>query len=111
MPRIPSVPTAALLAPAVLFSAPAAAQSSPAAQEGRLRVFDREGRELFAFDFEPDAVPHASDPSERHFGFVVPLDPSERARLDHWSERVELPLADGLDLWRPGASGAPERQP
>jgi len=42
-----------------------------------LRAIDSDGREVFAFAFEPDGVPHAPDPMEAHFAFIIPLDPRE----------------------------------
>jgi hypothetical protein len=51
-----------------------------------VRGFAADGALLFALSFAGEAVPHASDPSERHFGFFVPLAPAQIARL----ERVEL---------------------
>ncbi len=54
-----------------------------------LRGLDDAGGVLFSIDFEPDEVPHADDPSERHFGFVIPLAPADRARLARLE--VEVP--------------------
>ena len=56
--------------------------------EGALAVrgFAADGALLFDLSFAGETVPHASDPSERHFGFFVPLAPAQIARL----QRVEL---------------------
>jgi hypothetical protein len=42
-----------------------------------LRALDSDGHEIFAFAFEPDGVPHAPDPEEAHFAFIIPLGPAE----------------------------------
>jgi len=51
-----------------------------------VRGFAADGALLFDLSFAGESVPHASDPSERHFGFFVPLAPAQIARL----QRVEL---------------------
>jgi hypothetical protein len=57
-----------------------------------VRGFAADGSLLFDLSFAGDAVPHASDPSERHFGFFVPLSPAQIDRL----QRVELVSPHGV---------------
>jgi hypothetical protein len=57
-----------------------------------VRGFAVDGALLFDLSFAGEAVPHASDPSERHFGFFVPLSPAQIARL----QRVELVSPHGV---------------
>jgi hypothetical protein len=57
-----------------------------------VRGFAADGALLFDLSFAGDAVPHASDPTERHFGFFVPLAPAQIDRL----QRVELVSPHGM---------------
>lgn len=57
-----------------------------------LRGFASDGALLFELEFAGESVPHASDPSERHFGFFVPLAPAQIDRL----QRVELVSPHGM---------------
>jgi len=57
-----------------------------------VRGFAADGALLFDLSFAGEAVPHASDPSERHFGFFVPISPTQIARL----QRVELVSPHGV---------------
>ena len=52
----------------------------------RLRGLGGDGRVLFELGFAGTAVPHATDPDERHFAWFVPLAPASIAAL----ARIEL---------------------
>jgi hypothetical protein len=62
-----------------------------------LRGLDATGTTVFSIAFEPDEVPHAEDPTERHFGFVIPLSPAERARIARLE--LEAPQAPAAAQW------------
>ena len=71
-----------------------------------VRGFAADGALLFEVKFAGETVPHASDPSERHFGFFVPLAPAEIARL----QRVELVSPYGMtDQASTGEQAAADR--
>lgn len=67
-----------------------------------LRGTTADGRVLFELAFEGAAVPHAADPSERHFAFFVPLSVEDAAAL----ERVELAGPQGYTLRAARPAGA-----
>jgi hypothetical protein len=103
----------AVLEPAL----PVTARPFMPAREGsyRIRGLDADGRELFSFRFEADEVAHAPDPTERHFGWVMPLPEEVRRDLD----RLELDAPEGqaaqwsraapVDLPRMGPAAAAVR--
>ncbi len=88
------------LEPALPVEAPALVPAGAGGSHRALGI-DRRGRVLFDFRFEPDAVPHAPDPTERHFAFVIPLDPGALASLGEL--RVEGPGGAAVRVVRPGA--------
>jgi hypothetical protein len=46
-----------------------------------LEGFGEGGVRLFSYRFTPDEVPHSNDPTEAHFGFVIPLSDALREGL------------------------------